>query len=76
MEAQLVNEFVNRTGASSSDALACLSTWGFDLKRALTDYNGECSLHIFATRYRSLTRSRSSRCRHFHKRLPEQHRPR
>lgn len=40
MEAQLINEFVNRTGASHSDALSCLTTWSFDLKRALTDYNG------------------------------------
>lgn len=51
MEAQLVNEFVNRTGASHSDAMSCLTTWGFDLKRALTDYNGE-SHHLWTTKQR------------------------
>lgn len=40
MEAQLVSEFVSRTGASSNDALSCLNSWGWDLKKALIDYNG------------------------------------
>lgn len=40
MEAQLVAEFVSRTGASSNDALSCLNSWGWDLKKALIDYNG------------------------------------
>lgn len=40
METQLVNEFVSKTGASPDDALSCLKTWGWDLKKALIDYNG------------------------------------
>lgn len=40
METQLVAEFVSKTGASSDDALSCLKTWGWDLKNALIDYNG------------------------------------
>lgn len=41
METQLVAEFVSKTGASPSDALSCLKTWGWDLKKALVDYNGK-----------------------------------
>lgn len=40
METQLVTEFVSKTGASPNDALSCLKTWGWDLKKALIDYNG------------------------------------
>lgn len=40
METQLVNEFVSKTRASPTDALSCLRTWGWDLKKALIDYNG------------------------------------
>lgn len=38
-----MSEFVERTGASPSDALSCLKTWGWELNRALTDYNGQCN---------------------------------
>lgn len=41
METQLVNEFVSKTGSSPDDALSCLKTWGWDLKKALIDYNGK-----------------------------------
>lgn len=41
MEAQLVSEFVSRTGANQTDALSCLNSWGWDLKKALIDYNGK-----------------------------------
>lgn len=44
MEAQLVSEFVSRTGANTSDALSCLNSWGWDLKKALIDYNGNSLL--------------------------------
>lgn len=47
MEAQLVAEFVSRTGASSNDALSCLNSWGWDLKKALIDYNGNIILDLF-----------------------------
>lgn len=40
METQLVTEFVSKTGASPNDALSCLKSWGWDLKKALIDYNG------------------------------------
>lgn len=41
METQLVAEFVSKTGANPNDALSCLKTWGWDLKKALIDYNGK-----------------------------------
>lgn len=41
METQLVAEFVSKTGSSPDDALSCLKTWGWDLKKALIDYNGK-----------------------------------
>lgn len=41
MEAHLVTEFVSRTGANPNDALSCLNSWGWDLKKALIDYNGK-----------------------------------
>lgn len=41
MESQnLIQEFINQTGASEDDALRCLKSWGWDLKKALIDYNG------------------------------------
>ena len=41
MESQLlVSEFMSQTGANPKDAISCLRTWGWDLKRAITDYNG------------------------------------
>lgn len=47
METQLVAEFVSKTGASPNDALSCLKTWGWDLKKALIDYNGKMTLNFF-----------------------------
>lgn len=47
MEDQLISEFRLRTGANKSDALSCLKTWGWDLKKALIDYNGNCFVCIF-----------------------------
>lgn len=42
METQnLIKEFKERTGAAEEDAVRCLKTWGFDLKKALIDYNGK-----------------------------------
>lgn len=42
MEAQLVSEFLSRApGANPNDALSCLNSWGWDLKKALIDYNGK-----------------------------------
>lgn len=42
MEAQLVSEFLSRApGANANDALSCLNSWGWDLKKALIDYNGK-----------------------------------
>lgn len=48
METQLVAEFVSKTRASPNDALSCLRTWGWDLKKALIDYNGK--LHQYISR--------------------------
>lgn len=41
METELINEFINQTGANSEDALKCLKTWSWDIKKALIDYNGK-----------------------------------
>lgn len=40
MESQMVMDFISQTGANPNDALSCLKTWGWDLKKALIDYNG------------------------------------
>lgn len=40
METNLVAEFIKSTGAKPNDAISCLQTWGWDLKKALIDYNG------------------------------------
>lgn len=46
MEAQLVSEFLSRApGANPNDALSCLNSWGWDLKKALIDYNGKCAFN-------------------------------
>lgn len=47
METQLVAEFVSKTGSTPDDALSCLKTWGWDLKKALIDYNGKQNVHAF-----------------------------
>lgn len=36
----MVMDFISQTGANPNDALSCLKTWGWDLKKALIDYNG------------------------------------
>jgi hypothetical protein len=40
METNLVAEFIKSTGARKNDAISCLQSWGWDLKKALIDYNG------------------------------------
>lgn len=40
MESQMVMDFISQTGANPNDALSCLKAWGWDLKKALIDYNG------------------------------------
>lgn len=40
MDSQILDEFMSKTDASKEDAIACLSTWDWDLKQALIDYNG------------------------------------
>lgn len=50
METQLVAEFVSKTRASPNDALSCLRTWGWDLKKALIDYNGK--LHQYISKFK------------------------
>uniref|UniRef100_A0A182XPD4 ubiquitinyl hydrolase 1 n=1 Tax=Anopheles quadriannulatus TaxID=34691 RepID=A0A182XPD4_ANOQN len=37
----LVTEFITHTGANTQDAVSCLKTWEWDLKKALIDYNGK-----------------------------------
>jgi UBA-like domain len=46
MEVNLVADFISETGASESDAISCLQTWGWDLKKALIDYNGTKTIAI------------------------------
>ncbi|XP_055715834.1 OTU domain-containing protein 7B-like isoform X2 [Phlebotomus papatasi] len=38
LKQKLVNEFMAETGAPQVDALSCLSTWNWDLQKALIDY--------------------------------------
>lgn len=40
MTQQMVTEFIKHTGSTQTDAISCLNTWGWDLKKALIDYNG------------------------------------
>ena len=40
MEESLVAEFITLTGAKPNDAISCLKSWRWDLKKALIDYNG------------------------------------
>ncbi|XP_031634732.1 OTU domain-containing protein 7B-like [Contarinia nasturtii] len=47
METQLVAEFVSKTRATPNDALSCLRTWGWDLKKALIDYNDTSTNEYF-----------------------------
>ncbi|XP_037039121.1 OTU domain-containing protein 7B-like isoform X2 [Bradysia coprophila] len=48
MEAQLVSEFLSRApGANPNDALSCLNSWGWDLKKALIDYNDTSTTDYF-----------------------------
>ncbi len=48
MEAQLVSEFLSRApGSNPNDALSCLNSWGWDLKKALIDYNGKYAAGFF-----------------------------
>ncbi|XP_058839574.1 OTU domain-containing protein 7B-like isoform X2 [Topomyia yanbarensis] len=37
----LVTEFITHTGANAQDAVSCLRSWDWDLKKALIDYNGK-----------------------------------
>ncbi|XP_038108760.1 OTU domain-containing protein 7B isoform X3 [Culex quinquefasciatus] len=37
----LVTEFITHTGANAQDAVSCLKSWEWDLKKALIDYNGK-----------------------------------
>jgi hypothetical protein len=50
MEVNLVADFISETGASETDAISCLKTWGWDLKKALIDYNGT-QLQLFYFRF-------------------------
>lgn len=36
----IIREFIQQTGADENDALRCLKSWGWDIKKALIDYNG------------------------------------
>lgn len=40
-EGELINEFMRLSKCNREDAISCLSAWGFDLKKALIDYNGK-----------------------------------
>lgn len=39
-ESDLINEFMRISKCSQKDARSCLSSWAWDLKKALVDYNG------------------------------------
>ena len=47
MESSLIAEFITLTGAKPNDAISCLNSWGWDLKKALIDYNGGHAVVIY-----------------------------
>lgn len=40
-ESDLITEFMKISKCDRADAISCLSAWGYDLKKALIDYNGK-----------------------------------
>uniref|UniRef100_A0A182PBU9 TAP-C domain-containing protein n=1 Tax=Anopheles epiroticus TaxID=199890 RepID=A0A182PBU9_9DIPT len=44
--AHLVTEFITHTGANKQDAVSCLKSWEWDLKKALIDYNASTIIYI------------------------------
>lgn len=47
MESSLIAEFIALTGAKQNDAISCLKSWGWDLKKALIDYNGGHAVVVY-----------------------------
>lgn len=51
-ESDLILEFMKISKCSRADAISCLSAWGYDLKKALIDFNGNrgqwCSITAIA----------------------------
>lgn len=45
-ESDLIIEFMKISKCDRSDAISCLSTWGYDLKKALIDYNGKDQIYF------------------------------
>jgi uncharacterized protein (UPF0128 family) len=43
-ESDLILEFMKISKCNRVDAISCLSAWGYDLKKALIDYNGNRTL--------------------------------
>uniref|UniRef100_A0AAG5D211 ubiquitinyl hydrolase 1 n=1 Tax=Anopheles atroparvus TaxID=41427 RepID=A0AAG5D211_ANOAO len=43
----LVTEFITHTGANTKDAVSCLKSWEWDLKKALIDYNDTSTTEYF-----------------------------
>ncbi|XP_055537092.1 OTU domain-containing protein 7B-like isoform X2 [Wyeomyia smithii] len=43
----LVTEFITHTGANAQDAVSCLKSWEWDLKKALIDYNDTSTTEYF-----------------------------
>ncbi|XP_058065638.1 uncharacterized protein LOC131215267 [Anopheles bellator] len=43
----LVTEFITHTGANTQDAVSCLKSWEWDLKKALIDYNDTSTNEYF-----------------------------
>jgi hypothetical protein len=72
-ESDLILEFMKISRCSRADAIDCLSTWNFDLKKALIDYNGK--LGGFCMTLRLLT-EHFSVCRHFDAELLQDQKPR
>ena len=41
-ENELIIEFMKISKCDYEDAVSCLEAWGYDLKKAIIDYNGKC----------------------------------
>lgn len=46
-ESDVIIEFMKISKCDRADAISCLSEWGYDLKRALIDYNGKSTCAAF-----------------------------
>uniref|UniRef100_A0A182NQ22 ubiquitinyl hydrolase 1 n=1 Tax=Anopheles dirus TaxID=7168 RepID=A0A182NQ22_9DIPT len=62
----LVTEFITHTGANTQDAVSCLKSWEWDLKKALIDYNATGSMLSSATFNKTQRQQQQHHHHHIH----------